>query len=50
MIGLVFMFLFFFYCCCLDEVPAQGATGSWVVQGLVLQCFPLGEFSLCDTL
>ena len=46
MIGLVFMF---FCCCCLDEAPAQGATGGWVMQGLVFKCFLLGEFPLCDT-
>ena len=28
--------------------PAQGATGSWVMPGLVLKWFPLWEFSLFD--
>ena len=30
--------------------PAQGATGGWVMVGLVFKWFPLGEFSLFDTL
>ena len=29
--------------------PAQGATGGWVILGLVIQWFPLCEFSLFDT-
>ena len=29
---------------------AQGATGGWVMLGLVFKCFPLCEFSLFDTL
>ena len=29
--------------------PAQGATGAWVMLGLVFQWFPLCEFSLFDT-
>ena len=29
--------------CCLDEPPAQGATGGWVMQSLVFKCLPLGE-------
>ena len=29
--------------------PAQGATGGWVMQGLVFKWFPLCEFSLFDT-
>ena len=29
--------------------PAQGATGGWLMPGLVLQWFPLCEFSLFDT-
>ena len=29
--------------------PAQGAGGGWVMPGLVLQWFPLCEFSLFDT-
>ena len=29
--------------------PAQGATGDWVMPGLVLKLFPLCEFSLFDT-
>ena len=29
--------------------PAQGATGGWVMQGLLLKWFPLCEFSLFDT-
>ena len=29
--------------------PAWGATGGWVMQGLVLKWFPLVEFSLFDT-
>ena len=29
--------------------PAQGATGVWVMPGLVFKWFPLGEFSLSDT-
>ena len=28
---------------------AQGATGGWVMPGLVFKWFPLGEFPLCDT-
>ena len=28
--------------------PAQGATGGWVMPGLVFQWFPLCEFSLFD--
>ena len=30
--------------------PAQGATGGWVMLGLVFKWFPLCEFSLFDTL
>ena len=29
--------------------PAQGATGGWVMLGLVFKWFPLCEFSLFDT-
>ena len=29
--------------------PAQGATGGWVILGLVFKWFPLCEFSLFDT-
>ena len=29
--------------------PAQGATGGWVMLGLVFKWFPLYEFSLFDT-
>ena len=29
--------------------PAQGATGGWVMQGLVVKWFLSCEFSLCDT-
>ena len=29
--------------------PAQGATGGWVMVGLVFKWFPLCEFSLFDT-
>ena len=29
--------------------PVQGAIGGWVLLGLVLQWFPLCEFSLFDT-
>ena len=29
--------------------PAQGATGGWVMSGLVFKWFPLWEFSLFDT-
>ena len=29
--------------------PAQGATGGWVIPGLVFKWFPLCEFSLVDT-
>ena len=29
--------------------PTQGATGGWVMLGLVFKCFPLCEFSLSDT-
>ena len=29
--------------------PAQGATGGWVMPGLVFKWFPLCEFSLFDT-
>ena len=29
--------------------PAQGATGGWVMLGLVFKRFPLYEFSLFDT-
>ena len=29
--------------------PAQGATGGWVMLGLVFKWFPLFEFSLFDT-
>ena len=45
MIGLVFMF---FCCCCLDEAPAEGATGGWVMLDLLFKWFPLCEFSLFD--
>ena len=31
------------------RLPAQGATGGWVMPGLVFQWFPLCEFSLFDT-
>ena len=31
------------------RIPAQGATGGWVMQGLLLKWFPLCEFSLFDT-
>ena len=37
------------FVCCLDEAPAQGATGGWVLLGLVFKWFPLCEFSLFDT-
>ena len=30
--------------------PAQGATGGWVMPGLVFKWFPLCEFLLFDTL
>ena len=30
--------------------PAQGATGGWVMPGLVFMWFPLYEFSLFETL
>ena len=29
--------------------PVQGATGGWVMPGLVFKWFPLCEFSLIDT-
>ena len=29
--------------------PSQGATGGWVVPGLVFKWFPFCEFSLFDT-
>ena len=29
--------------------PEQGATGGWVMLGLVFKWFPLYEFSLFDT-
>ena len=29
--------------------PAQGATGGWMMPGLVFKRFPLCEFSLFDT-
>ena len=29
--------------------PAQGATGGWVMPGLIFKWFPLCEFSLFDT-
>ena len=29
--------------------PAQGATGGWIMPGLVFKWFPLWEFSLFDT-
>ena len=29
--------------------PAQGATGGWVMLGLLFKWFPLCEFSLFDT-
>ena len=29
--------------------PAQGATGDWMMPGLVVKWFPLCEFSLFDT-
>ena len=29
--------------------PAQGATGCWLMPGLVFKWFPLCEFSLFDT-
>ena len=29
--------------------PAQGATGGWMMPGLVFKWFPLKEFSLFDT-
>ena len=29
--------------------PAQGATGGWVMPGLVFKWFPVCEFSLFDT-
>ena len=29
--------------------PSQGATGGWVMPGLVFKWFPLCEFSLFDT-
>ena len=29
--------------------PVQGATGGWVIQGLVFKWFHLYEFSLFDT-
>ena len=29
--------------------PVQGATGGWVMPGLVFKSFPLCEFSLFDT-
>ena len=29
--------------------PAQGATGVWVMPGLIAKWFPLCEFSLFDT-
>ena len=31
------------------RLPAQGATGGWVMPGLVFKWFPLCEFSLFDT-
>ena len=31
------------------RLPAQGATGGWVMPGLVLKWFSLCEFSLFDT-
>ena len=37
----------FFFVCCLDEA-AQGATGGWVMTGIVFKWFPLCEFSLFD--
>ena len=40
MIGFVFLF------CLLFLRPAQGATGGWVMPGLVFKWLPLCEFSL----
>ena len=39
MIGFVFMFFY-----CLDETPVQGATGGWVMPGVVFKWFLLCEF------
>ena len=35
--------------CCLDEGPAQGATGCFVMLDLVPKWLPLQEFSIFDT-
>ena len=43
MIGFVFLFVVQMRC------PEQGATGGWVMLGLVFKWFPLYEFSLFDT-
>ena len=34
---------------CLDEVSCTGASGGWVMPGLVFKWFPLCESSLFDT-
>ena len=42
---LVCIFVFIVYM----RHPTQGATGGWVMPGLVFMWFPLCEFSLFDT-
>ena len=39
----------FLFCLLFRWRPAQGATGGWVMPGLVFKWFPLCEFSLFDT-
>ena len=36
------------FVCCLDEAFCTGATGGWLMLGLVFKWFPLCEFSLFD--
>ena len=42
----VCIFVLFVVCM---RCPAQSATGSWMMPGLVFRWFPLCEFSLFDT-
>ena len=39
----------FVLCVICMRCPDQGATGSWVIPGLVYKWLPLWEFSLFDT-
>ena len=39
----------FCFVCCLDETSCTGATGGWVMLGLLFKWFPLCELSLFDT-